>query len=460
MHFGLEQYVGIVLYLSAIGAFLLTIFWKPIVGIYYLVPLIPLQTIRYRLNAFPLGASVVGLMLLAIALGLKRQGRPLLPKTFWTKLLCIYIVFTFLSLWYGAFYLRSSLPLPGDVRFANWQEYITLPVMLLLVAALEPNPRQIKTLVILMCLATLALDHNFWNVVSDRDFSSYSVDLREGSSMGYAGSNGLAAFEAQVVAFLLALAAFERGLWLRIGYYALAFFSAMCLMYSLSRGGYVALLVGLLFMGLVKQRKLLLGLILFVCVWTSIVPPAVQQRVRMSYSEQTGTVDNSAETRLVLWKDAMDLFYTSPVWGTGYNTYAYMHRERRTDGWSGYYADTHNIYMKVLVETGASGLVLFLWLLLTTFAAGYRLFRVAKNDYFAALGLGLAGWVLCAATASAFGDRWTFLQINGFMWILGGLVAQAWKLERNSAEETQTTHGESMSELMLDRAAPQPTGIR
>jgi len=328
------------------------------------------------------------------------------------------------------------------------------------VAALEPNPRQIKTLVILMCLATLALDHNFWNVVSDRDFSSYSVDLREGSSMGYAGSNGLAAFEAQVVAFLLALAAFERGLWLRIGYYALAFFSAMCLMYSLSRGGYVALLVGLLFMGLVKQRKLLLGLILFVCVWTSIVPPAVQQRVRMSYSEQTGTVDNSAETRLVLWKDAMDLFYTSPVWGTGYNTYAYMHRERRTDGWSGYYADTHNIYMKVLVETGASGLVLFLWLLLTTFAAGYRLFRVAKNDYFAALGLGLAGWVLCAATASAFGDRWTFLQINGFMWILGGLVAQAWKLERNSAEETQTTHGESMSELMLDRAAPQPTGIR
>jgi len=460
MHFGLEPYVGIVLYISAIAAFFLTIFWKPVFGIYYLIPLIPLQTIRYRLNTFPLGASVIGIMLLAVALGLKRQRRPLLPKSPWTKLLCIYILFTFLSLWYGAFYLKSPLPLPGDVRFATWQEYIVLPVMLLLVAALEPNSRQIRTLVVLMCLATLALDHNFWNAVSDRSFTTYADDLREGSSMGYAGSNGLAAFEAQAVALLLALAAFERRVWLRMGYYALIVFSVVCLVYSLSRGGYAALLVGLLFMGLVKQRKILLVLILLACIWTSILPPAVQQRISMSYNQETGEVDNSAETRLALWKDAMDLFHSSPVWGTGYDTYAYMHRAKRTDGWSGYYADTHNIYLKVLVETGVIGLVLFLWLLVTTFFAGYRLFRHAKNEYFASLGLGLAGWVVCAAVASTFGDRWTYPQINGFMWILGGVVAQAWRLEKHSPSEAMSpTASEAMEEFMLAPAAPQPTGI-
>jgi len=77
--------------------------------------------------------------------------------------------------------------------------------------------------------------------VSDRDFSSYSNDLHgEGGSMGYAGANGLAAFASQASAFLLALAAFERKKWVLAGYYGLAAFSAIVLMYSLSRGGYAA----------------------------------------------------------------------------------------------------------------------------------------------------------------------------------------------------------------------------
>ncbi len=449
MHFGFEPYVGLALYLSAIVVFFLTIFWKPILGIYYLIPLIPLQTIRYRLNEFPLGATVVGLILLAVALGVKRQKRPVFSKTPWTRLLCIYILFTFLSLCYGALYLKTSLPLPGTPRWGVWQDYIVMPFMLLLVAAAEPNPRQIRNLIIMICLATLALDHNFWNAVSGKDFSTYSDDLREGSNMGYAGSNGLAAFEAQAVAFLLSLGAFERRFWLRMGYYGIAAFSAVCLVYSLSRGGYVALAVGILFVGLVKQRKLLLGAALFAALWTSVLPPAVQQRLSMSYDQETGKVDNSAETRLALWKDAMELFHSNPVIGTGYDTYQYMHREKRTDGFSGYYADTHNIYLKILVETGVVGLALFVGILLTTFAAGFRLFRRAKNEYYASLGLGLAGWVLCAAAASIFGDRWTYLQINGFMWIIGGVVAQAWKIEMEAetAEVTEPDLNRTSSEL-------------
>lgn len=454
MHFGLEGIVGLALYLAFICASLLSVFWRPVVGIFYLLPLIPLQTIRYRMNEYPLGGSVVGIILVAVALGVLRKGGPLFPKTPWTKLLLVYVPFTFLSLCFGSFYLGKPLPLPGDPRFGVWQDYMTLPALLLMVAAVRPTATQIKAMILIMCLSTFVLDKGFWGMVSGRDFSVYNEDLREGGNMGYAGTNGLAAYEAQFATFAIALASFERRFWLRAAYYLLGIFSAICLMYSLSRGGYAALLVGWLFLGIVKERKLLVVLIIFVLTWTNLVPPAVQQRVMMSYDTQSGRLDHSAETRLDLWEDAIEVFQSSPIVGTGFNTYAYMHRNKGAYGGTAYYEDTHNIYLKVLLETGLLGILLFVWLLAKTFLTGFRLFWRAKNPFYASLGLGLSVWLICAATASAFGDRWTFFQVSGYMWILAGLVSQALVLEEistvNSPEEGRTTNQFGTNDLLRD----------
>jgi putative inorganic carbon (hco3(-)) transporter len=94
LHFGAEGSLGSLLYIGAILAVFASIFWRPVVGILYLAPLIPLQTMRYRLNTFPLGASVVTLVLLAVAIGVLRRKKPVVPKTPWTTLIGIYTVFT------------------------------------------------------------------------------------------------------------------------------------------------------------------------------------------------------------------------------------------------------------------------------------------------------------------------------------------------------------------------------
>lgn len=449
MHFGLEGVIPYTLYLGAIAALLMSIFWRPITGIFYLLPLIPLQTIRYRMNDLPLGESIVGIMLVGVALGVMRRRQSPLPKTPWTVLLCVYGVYTFISLWYGAFYLGVALPLPGDPRFSVWQEYMFMPALLLLVCAVQPTKKQIKAMLIVMCVAVFLLDRNFWDIVGGRDFSSYSDDLREGGGMGYAGTNGLAAFEAQFSIFLVTIAGFERKRLLKLGYFALAVFSAVCLMYSLSRGGYVAILAGWLFIGFVKQRKLLLLLIVFALTWTTLVPNAVHQRVEMSYNEQTGTIDHSAETRLTLWEDALQVFDSNAALGTGFNTYAYMHRV-------GVYEDTHNFFLKVLVETGILGLVLFLWLVIRMFWAGFRLSWRAKDPFLASLGLGLAAWIVCAVVANFFGDRWTYLQVGGYMWVIAGLVARAWTIEQ-SGEPAAVTAGDA-EEGALALPEPQVAG--
>jgi O-antigen ligase len=426
MHFGFEIYIQYLEYLLFVVGFFLTIFWRPVVGIFILLPMIPLQTLRYRINDLPFGESVLGITLLAVMLGLLRRGQPVLPKTPWTNLLCFYGVFTFASLCLGSFYLGQSSPFPSTARLGEWKDYMVMPALLLMTAAVSPTRTQMKAMVIVMCLAIFAVDHSFWNVVSSRDFSTFSNDLRDAGTMGQAGSNGLAAFAAQASLFLLALAAFEKRLLIRLGYLSLAIFSTVCVLYTLSRGGYLALLVGFVFLGLVRQRTLLVALVVFFWMGTSLLPGAVQERVLMTYDTQEGALDHSAETRVTLWEDAIEVIQSNPVIGTGFSTYEYMNRVSN-------YKDTHNYFLKVLLETGVLGLLIFLWLLAKTFGAGYRLYRQAKDPFLASLGLCLAAWVVCSAAANCFGDRWTFLQVNGYMWVLGGLVSQGLILQESDA---------------------------
>jgi putative inorganic carbon (HCO3(-)) transporter len=454
IHFGLSGFVPYVLYAAGIVAFLLSIFWRPIVGIYFLVPLIPLQTARYHLIGLPLGQSLVDIILFGVVLGLLIKGEQILPKTPWNVLLCVYAIYTFISLCLGSFYLGASLPFsPTDPRLADWKNYMMMPLILLLVTATVKDVRQMKILVLLMCAAVLMLDRSFWDTVSGRDFSSFTDDLRDEGGMGYAGVNGLAAFEAAFTVLLLALSAFEPKRLLKYGYLALAGFSLMCLMYSLSRGGYLALLLGCLFLGIVKQRKLLIVLAVFAFTWTSLVPVAVQQRVMMTYDTNTGTLEHSAATRVNLWEEAMHVFDSNPLVGVGFYTYAYSQHLNN-------YKDSHNIYVKVLVETGVVGLMMFLWLLARTFRAGFGLFRSSPDQFLASLGLGLAVWVVSAAVANFFGDRGTYLQVNGYMWVLGGLVARALLIDQSAPRVAAGENSEvDSSDSLIEVPEPQTTGV-
>src|SRR5437879_7042228 len=89
--------------------------------------------------------------------------------------------------------------------------------------------------------------------------------------------------------------------------------------------------------------------------WQVFLPNSVQERITMTYTEE-GELESSAQTRVQLWEDAMQLFHQNPILGTGFNTYSYLGRTEK-------YRDTHNYYLKVLVETGIVGLLVFLWLL-------------------------------------------------------------------------------------------------
>src|SRR5581483_2127746 len=97
------------------------------------------------------------------------------------------------------------------------------------------------------------------------------------------------------------------------------------------------------------------------------------------------------------------------------------------------------------------GLLLFLVLLWKCFRLSFRLFRIANDPFFRALGLGAAAYVVCAFVVNFFGDRWMYLQVNGYLWTFLGLVVRAHMLteEEHSAEsEAEPPHEESKPEQL------------
>ena len=169
--------------------------------------------------------------------------------------------------------------------------------------------------------------------------------------------------------------------------YALVATTIFATMYTFSRASYIAIVAGALLLGILKDRKLIVVVAIFLFTWQAIVPVAVTERVMMT-KNSNGQLEASAQERVDLWENAKKTFYSEPIFGTGYATFQYgQHIDDLKD--------THNWYVKVLVETGIVGGIIALVLLQQMLALAYRLFRRAKDPLYQGLGLGLFLTICC-----------------------------------------------------------------
>ncbi len=418
IHFGLEVYAPLLLYIAMLAAFLASVFWRPSVGIYLMVVSLPLQTGRYKLQVFPLGAQFIDILLLGTILGLLIQKKPVLPKSNLNWFLALFAVFCYFSLWEGSFFLNAPLPLwIGDERFAVWKNYVEMFLFALVVASAIREKSQVRLLLLVMAFSVLLVNRSVYSTLSGRDLSHFSYDVRDAGPLGYAGVNGLAAFEAMVATFLLGTFSFVKKIWAKVGILLLVVTCSYCLLFSFSRGGYLGLIVGMVTVGLFKSRWLLVAAAVLVLGWQTLLPASVQQRIKMTTedAEEGQQFDSSSQQRIELWKDALDLFKQNPVTGAGFETYSHIGRV-------GTFRDTHNYYIKVLAEMGVVGLALYLVLLWKLARTGIRLFYNAVDPFWRAVGLGFTGLLVSVLIMNFFGDRWMYQQVDGFLWVLLGCV--------------------------------------
>ncbi len=159
----------------------------------------------------------------------------------------------------------------------------------------------------------------------------------------------------------------------------------------------------------------------FLLTWQTIVPVAVTERINMTQSAN-GNLEASAQERVDLWEQSKQMFFSSPIVGTGYATFQLGEHVDNLK-------DTHNWYVKVLVETGIIGGVLAVILLGQMLAS--RLFTCSGRARIRCIG----GWGLAlflrsvpASSRTVLATRWTYLEINGLLWVLTGATVRARRL--------------------------------
>jgi O-antigen ligase len=277
--------------------------------------------------------------------------------------------------------------------------------------------------ILITAFTVLIIDRSCILEFRQHAWANFDESKRDVGPLEY-GSNLTAAYLALFAMFFWGFLQFIKAKKYRLIGYGLVALTLYATMYQFSRGGYLSVLASVLVLGVLKDRKLLVILGVFLLTWQLILPTAVRERVTMTKSAN-GQLEGSAQTRLDLWKESWESFGHSPLVGNGYGTYQFGQHE-------GNLTDTHDWFIKVLVETGVVGMILYLVLLQQMFALAFRLFRRGKDPMYRGLGLGLFLALCSAMISNCFGDRWSYLEVTGPLFVL---VAAAVRANQLAAEE-------------------------
>jgi len=259
----------------------------------------------------------------------------------------------------------------------------------------------------------------------------YSHDLRVSGTFSELGANEFGAWcvTAALIALGLALAWRAEWRW-RAGFFAAAALAATGVVLSYSRTAYVAILLGIGLVVLLRRAglKLLLPVALGVMLLPAVLPPSVMERFG-SIEIEEGRRDESTEHRFEFWDVAKGEFAKRPILGSGFHTFHHAQINP-------YQTDTHNFFLRELTEKGIVGGVVLLGLFWSIARAlRYGLKALPAGSFGQALALGLAGAFAALLCGNAFGDRFTHYAMIAHFWLYLGLLLRvlALRAEREDA---------------------------
>ncbi|MFC1516708.1 O-antigen ligase family protein [Thermodesulfobacteriota bacterium] len=191
----------------------------------------------------------------------------------------------------------------------------------------------------------------------------------------YGNANHLAGYMEMAIPLLLGLMlAGPRGvrLFLLICITLLLFLS---LMLSLSRGGWIGMLSGLLFMAatlsfdnpVVKKR---LVMIVVVGAFASAVfvlssTPTVKRILDLQ--QKAGL-----EARMAVWGGVVDMIQDHPMFGAGPGTFATVYTQYQPPGLNRRYFAAHNDYLQLVSEAGLPVIAIMLWMIVVLYRKGFK----------------------------------------------------------------------------------------
>jgi putative inorganic carbon (hco3(-)) transporter len=137
----------------------------------------------------------------------------------------------------------------------------------------------------------------------------------------------------------------------------------LAMLLTFSRGGWVATLVSVMIIGMLKDRRIV-ALVLLIAV---ISPVFLPQAILMRATTIVTLEDTSATYRLTIWKAALRMINDVGAFGAGIGPIAFTKIYPQYEIAGTPAAHTHNLYLQFIVEMGFLGLLFFLWTVVNHF---------------------------------------------------------------------------------------------
>lgn len=381
-----------------------------------LIALMPLRNLQLQyIPNLGGGLNFVNIMFLFALIHTVFYGKPLESKPRINKFLVWYIVSSIIALMFGYSFL-------GDGASGLWKTLkdSLIPVFLVFVIQRSAvNEKEWRKILIATLIPLPYMFKVVWTQYRSVSSWHYSDDLRISGTFMDLGANEMGAYSVMLALVSLGclISLWNQKKW---RYIFILFFmcSALSLLYSYSRGGYISFLLGgmIIILKFEHKKKIILPLILAITIGMFNLPKSVEERFSTINSSEEER-DESAQSRFVFWAIALEKYLERPVFGFGY----YTVQDKRINP---HEMDTHNYYVKVIVERGLVGIITFIILLRLFWRLpkeNIKSFNSGTFEY--GLMLGLTGALAALMLGNMFGDRFSHYPISTSLWTYIALIS-------------------------------------
>jgi O-antigen ligase len=206
--------------------------------------------------------------------------------------------------------------------------------------------------------------------------------------------------------------------------------SSVFLLLTYTRTALIGTVIGLIVVGFVQNKRILVGLVMAGILALVVVPGVAGRFTSLAPTEEAGLQDNSLGWRLTYWTEILPLANKNPVTGIGLNETQYQ-----TDAAK----QPHNDFLRAYVETGILGLGAYIAALGAMVALGARAVRrTVPGTFERGAATGFLGTAVAFVAVSAVAN---VISNVVFLWYIFAYAAVASALVRAgepvSAETTQ-----------------------
>ncbi|WP_051585970.1 O-antigen ligase family protein [Caldanaerobius polysaccharolyticus] len=208
----------------------------------------------------------------------------------------------------------------------------------------------------------------------------------------------------------------------KVFYSATSMAMLACLLFTFTRGAWLALVVSLLIYAFLKDKRII-GLLVIIGIIALFIPPVYN---RISYLvSPTYLVSSMEGGRLKRLQIGLNLLSQSPIIGIGLGQFGGATAARFNV--NSLYSD--NYFLKILVETGYIGIILFIYLLLSVIRQFFVTMKRCEDRFIKDIVKGIFAGLMGVVFHNLVENVFEVPMMSTYFWFLTGIIVVSSRLK-------------------------------